>query len=80
MTQKIQGYRVLRIWQRGIDLVREIYKITTNFPSNELYGLVNQMRRCAVSVPSNIAEGQSRQHTGEFRQLLYVALGDPQPN
>ena len=53
----------------------EIYEIIKRFPREELYGLSDQIKRSAVSVPSNIAEGQSRQHTAEFRQFLYIALG-----
>lgn len=75
MNSKIQSYQDLKIWQKGMDLVIEIYQITTNFPSDEKFGLTNQLRRAAVSVPSNIAEGQSRQYSGEFRQFLYIALG-----
>jgi four helix bundle protein len=63
------------IWQRGIAFVKQIYQETASFPDSERYGLTNQMRRAAVSIPSNIAEGQARQHRGEFRQFLFTALG-----
>jgi len=63
------------IWQRGINLVKEVYKETNNFPKEELYGLTNQIRRSAISIPSNISEGHIRQHRAEFRQYLSIALG-----
>jgi four helix bundle protein len=72
---EIKSYRDLLIWQRGIVFVERIYQETAHFPESERYGLVNQMRRAAVSIPSNIAEGQARQHKGEFRQFLFVSLG-----
>ena len=71
----VRSYRDLLIWQKGIELVKVVYGLTGKFPNDELYGLTAQVRRSAVSVPSNIAEGQGRKHTGEFRQFLHVALG-----
>jgi four helix bundle protein len=71
----VKSYRDLQIWQKGIAFVKRIYQETAHFPDTERYGLTNQMRRAAVSIPSNIAEGQARQHTGEFRQFLFIALG-----
>ncbi|MBI2333117.1 MAG: four helix bundle protein [Chloroflexi bacterium] len=71
----MKSYRDLLIWQKGIALVKKIYLETARFPDSERYGLTNQIRRAAVSVPSNIAEGQARQHSGEFRQFLFIALG-----
>jgi four helix bundle protein len=71
----IRSFNELEIWQRGVDLVEKIYKITKSFPKDELYGLIGQLRRAAVSIPSNIAEGFARQHNTEYRQFLYVALG-----
>ncbi len=56
-------------------LVKEIYKVTEKFPQKELYGLTSQLRRCVVSVPSNIAEGFRRNHSKEFQQFLHIALG-----
>lgn len=73
--EKIKSYRELLVWQKGIMLVKEVYKLTKKFPRTEEYGLVNQIRRSAISIPSNIAEGQARQHSKEFRQFLYMALG-----
>jgi four helix bundle protein len=75
MTGKVKSYRDLIIWRKGIELVKEVYALTREFPKHETYALANQLQRSAVSVPSNIAEGQARQHTGEFRQFLYTALG-----
>ena len=75
MTSEIKSYRDLKVWQKGIELVKQVYALTRKFPQYETYALANQMQRSAVSVPSNIAEGQARQHTGEFRQFLHTALG-----
>ena len=75
MERTIKSFRDLNIWQKGIDLVKDIYKETQNFPRQEIYGLTNQIRRAAISIPSNIAEGHIRQHRAEFRQFLSVALG-----
>ena len=71
----VRSYRDLVAWQRSIDLVLEVYRYTQAFPKTETYGLVSQLRRAAVSVPSNIAEGHARLSTGEFRQFLGHALG-----
>jgi four helix bundle protein len=70
-----QGYKDLVAWQKAMELVTEVYRATGTFPKEELYGLTSQLRRAAVSVPSNIAEGQGRQSTGEFRQFLGQARG-----
>ena len=61
--------------EKSIDLVSEIYEITKSFPKEEIYGLTNQIRRSAVSIPSNIAEGAGRNHDKEFIQFLYISLG-----
>jgi len=71
----VQSFRDLIVWQRSIQLTVKIYRLTQNFPREEIYGLTSQIRRSAVSVPSNIAEGQGRLSTGEFRQLLGMARG-----
>ena len=63
------------VWQKGIALVKRIYQLTQGFPNEEKFGLVSQMRRAAVSIPSNIAEGQARHTTGEFIQFLSHAEG-----
>ncbi len=70
-----QSFRDLLVWQRSIELTVAIYQVTQSFPSQETYGLTNQARRSAVSVPSNIAEGQGRLNTAEFRQFLGIARG-----
>jgi four helix bundle protein len=72
---KIVSFKDLEIWKRGIALVEAIYKLTKLFPKEEVYGLTSQMRRCSVSIPSNIAEGFSRGHRNEYKQFLYVTLG-----
>lgn len=71
----IKSFRELDIWKKGIELVKEVYRLTARFPGHELYGLSAQMRRGAVSVPSNVAEGFRRKHPREFRQFLNIALG-----
>ena len=65
----------LDVWKLSMDLVVNIYKETIKFPSEEKFGLVNQLRRAAVSVPSNIAEGAARKSDKEYIQFLYIALG-----
>jgi len=70
-----QSYRQLVAWQKAMQLVAEIYKATEAFPRHELYGLTNQLRRSAVSVPSNIAEGQARFSSKEFHHFLSHARG-----
>lgn len=71
----IRDYRELIVWQKAMDLVVEVYRLTRSFPREELYGLTNQVRRAVVSIPSNIAEGQARQSTAEFRNFLSIAQG-----
>ena len=68
-------YKDLIVWQKAIELIEEIYRITRPFPKDELYGLVSQLRRAAVPIASNIAEGQGRMSSGEFRQSLGHARG-----
>ena len=75
MDKKIKTYRDLNIWKVGIELVKDIYKSTEKFPKQEMYGIVSQMRRSAISIPSNVAEGFKRYHNKEYRQFLYVTLG-----
>jgi four helix bundle protein len=72
---KTGSYQDLLVWQKGIALVKRIYEITRSFPSDEKFGLVSQMRRAAVSIPSNIAEGQARHTRGEFIQFISHAEG-----
>jgi len=71
----VRDYRELIVWQKAMDLVIEAYRLTRAFPREELYGLTNQVRRAAVSIPSNIAEGQARQSKAEFRNFLSIAQG-----
>ena len=74
-AQVIRDYKDLQVWQKGMALAKQIYQMTQAFPSEEKFGIVSQMRRAAVSVPSNIAEGQARNTTGEFVQFLSHAEG-----
>ena len=73
--ERPKDYHDLLVWKKGMDLAKQIYQITKAFPEAETFGLVSQMRRAAVSVPSNIAEGQARNTTGEFVQFLSHAVG-----
>ena len=75
MTSPIKNFKDLDVWKLGKEIVTEVYRITKEFPKDELYGLVTQMRRAAVSIPSNVSEGFNRYHNKEYRQFLYVALG-----
>jgi four helix bundle protein len=70
-----RSFRDLIVWQRSIQLAASVYRLTGVFPKEEMYGLTSQIRRSAVSVPSNIAEGQGRLSTGEFRQFPGIARG-----
>src|SRR6266536_2693937 len=74
-TNTTRSYKDLVVWQKGIALAKLVYQLTKNFPSEEKFGLVAQMRRAAVSIPSNIAEGQARHTTGEFIQFISHAEG-----
>jgi four helix bundle protein len=69
-TNTTRSYKDLIVWQKGIALAKLVYQLTKNFPSEEKFGLVAQMRRAVVSIPSNIAEGQARHTTGEFIQFI----------
>ncbi|MDQ1328200.1 MAG: hypothetical protein QG641_1485 [Candidatus Poribacteria bacterium] len=72
---EIKTHRDLNVWKDAIDLAKRIYSLTADFPKEEMYGLVSQMRRSAVSIPSNIAEGVARNSNKEFIQFLYISLG-----
>lgn len=72
---KIQNFRDLIIWQRSIQLVQDIYQVTKIFPKEELYALTSQLRKSAISIPSNISEGFTRFHNKEYKQFLYISLG-----
>jgi len=71
----IRNYRDLVVWQRAMDLVEMIYRLSRSFPKDEIYGLVAQLRKAAVSVPANIAEGRGRHTTKEFLHFLSIASG-----
>ena len=71
----MKTHKDLDVWIKSMELVTDIYKITKQFPKEEMYGLTNQIRRAAVSIPSNIAEGAARNSDKEFIQFLYIALG-----
>jgi four helix bundle protein len=73
--ETIKHFKELKVWQKGIEIVKDIYEITKHFPKEEMYGLTTQMRRSAISIPSNIAEGFKRFHAKEYVQFLYIALG-----
>lgn len=69
----INTYKDLIVWQKAMDLVIAVYKLTEKFPRSEIYGLISQMRRCAVSIPSNIAEGRRRGSRKDYCQFLIIA-------
>jgi four helix bundle protein len=71
----MKTHKDLDVWKNSIELVKAVYKITSNFPKEELYSFTNQIRRAAVSIPSNLAEGAGRNHNKEFIQFLYIAQG-----
>jgi len=71
----LRGHKDLEVWKKSMAFVTTIYKVTQEFPKEEIYGLTNQMRRAAVSVPSNISEGAARGSKKEFVQFLHIALG-----
>jgi four helix bundle protein len=71
----IASFRDLIMWQKAFDLVVDIYNLTEKLPKNEIYGLSSQIQRCAISIPSTIAEGQQRNNRKEFRQFLGIAKG-----
>ena len=68
-------YKDLKVWEKSMDMVIEIYKILENFPNFEKFALADQIRRCAISIPSNIAEGSARNSKKEFIQFLHISLG-----
>jgi four helix bundle protein len=71
----LESYRELKVWQRAVEMTLAIYRTTTSFPKDELFGLTSQMRRAAVAVASNIAEGYGRNSKGEYKQFLGIARG-----
>jgi len=77
---KIRNFRDLDVWQPGRKVVLEVYKTTKIFPKDEVYGLVSQMRRSAVSIPSNVAEGFNRYHNKEYRNYLFMKAAAKRQN
>lgn len=75
MADKIKTHKDLDLWKESIELVKKVYKITSNFPEKEVFGLISQIKRAAVSITSNIAEGAARNSRKEFIQFLYISLG-----
>lgn len=73
--QSIRDYKDLLVWRKGMELAEKVYQLTQRFPAEEKFGIVSQMRRAAISVPSNLAEGQARNTTGEFVQFISHAEG-----
>ena len=71
----MKSYKDLELWQVSMNFVTEVYRLTNGFPKEELYALTSQIRRCVISIPSNIAEGASRKGTKEFIQFLWIANG-----
>ena len=71
----LQGHKDLIVWQKSMNLVVIVYELTRDFPQSEIYGLTSQMRRCAVSIPSNIAEGSKRKTKNDFLQFIAIAFG-----
>ena len=75
MIENKRPHEKLQVWERSVQLVTDVYRLTENFPDTERFGLISQLRRAAVSIPTNIAEGASRRSGKEFIQFLYIARG-----
>jgi four helix bundle protein len=75
MTEKIKSFRDLDAWKKGIKIVRDIYRVTSALPKHQSHGLISQMQRATVSIPSNIAEGFNRFQNKEYKRFLYIASG-----
>ena len=71
----MQSYKELLVWQKSVKLVSAIYILTEKFPKNEIFGLTSQMRRAAISIPANLAEGYTRKHRPEYAQFVKIAFG-----
>lgn len=71
----IKSYKELIVWQKSVQLVKEVYLLTDNYPKSELYAIVSQMRRASISIPSNIAEGYGRKSSKEYTQFLSISYG-----
>lgn len=74
-NSQIHGYKDLIVWQKAMNLVEKVYLLVSSFPQSEIYGLTSQIKRSAISIPSNIAEGRRRNSKNDFRQFLAIALG-----
>ncbi|HEX5472842.1 MAG TPA: four helix bundle protein [Lacipirellulaceae bacterium] len=74
-SRKIKNYRDLAVWQKGMDIALAVYKVTKHFPDDERFGLISQLRRAAVSVPANIAEGHPRSTTKDYLRFVSIAIG-----
>ncbi len=75
IIKAMNSYKDLTVWQKSVELIVEIYRLTGLFPKNELYGLTSQIRRAATSIPANIAEGYARKHRQEYTQFIRIAFG-----
>jgi four helix bundle protein len=75
MMGEVRNYQDLVVWQKAMDLVEHVYKLTRRFPKEEMYGLTSQVRRAAVSIPSNIAEGHARKSRAEYLNFLSITQG-----
>lgn len=75
MSNTFKSYRDLEVWQRSMKLAKRVYQVTQKFPTDERFGLTNQLRRASVSVPSNLAEGHARFGAGEFARFISIAMG-----
>ena len=73
--EEIKSHKDLEVWKKSVELVTNVYEISSEFPKEERYCMTNQIRRAAISIPSNIAEGAGRFHNKEFIQFLYISLG-----
>jgi four helix bundle protein len=75
MTTTFKSYQDLAVWKRAMKLTKEVYQVTRSFPSDERFGLTNQIRRAAVSIPSNLAEGHARAGAAEFARFISISMG-----
>ena len=75
MTTTFKSYQDLAVWKRAMKLTKEVYQVTRNFPADERFGLTNQIRRAAVSIPSNLAEGHARAGAAEFARFISISMG-----
>ncbi|MCO5131101.1 MAG: four helix bundle protein [Xanthobacteraceae bacterium] len=72
---EISSYRDLKVWQKAMTIAEQVYRLTSCFPKDEIYGMTSQIRRAAVSIAANVAEGHGREHRGSFVQFLRIAQG-----